>query len=146
VLHLEALDRSRDTDLKVSTDRVEQSGRTDKKKEKYARVLAQPSTTPADSLTCLLASGTVFANDAFCQLKDMLAQCMDQVRHVTGCDNLLHQLWLHLSCHLIHRHLMDRSLVPLQDMLPGHITAGGTIVSTAITRRPNCCAASSAIC
>jgi len=78
-LNLEALDRSRDTGLKVSTDCAEQSGKEDEKKEKYAMVAAQPGTAPAESSMCLPVSGTVFADDAFCQLKDMLAKCIDQV-------------------------------------------------------------------
>jgi len=48
-------------------------GKADKKKEKYARVMVQLGTVPADSSTCLPASEAVFADDAFCNLKDMLA-------------------------------------------------------------------------
>jgi len=58
---------------------VEQSGKGNKKK-KYARVAAQPSAALADSPVSSQAAGTVFSNDAFHQMRDMLAQCIDQMR------------------------------------------------------------------
>ena len=149
VLNLEALDRSRDTDLKVSTDRAEQSGRADKK-ENYARVLVQPSTTTADSLTCLLASGTVFTmmHSASWRIGwlSIWTRCDEMWRDVTACSTSsgsTHHAILSTGVLSIVLGAIDRICCRA---ICCDVTAGRTILSSAITRRPNCCTTASTVC